>query len=90
MICTSGATAISTSFKAPEPAGSGQNVARYVARAAISDVRILTADDDAVTFCYTDSATKKRKVCTLTAEAFMRRYLQHVLPPGQHRVRYFG
>jgi hypothetical protein len=20
----------------------------------------------------------------------MRRYLQHVLPPGQHRIRYFG
>ena len=77
-----------------ERAGSGTNVvrylARYVSRTAISDDRILTADDHAVTFCYTDSATKQRQECTLTAEAFMRRYLQHVLPPGQHRVRYFG
>jgi hypothetical protein len=77
-----------------QPAGSGQNVvrylARYVAKTAISDERIITADDDAVTFRYTDSATKERKECTLTADEFMRRYLQHVLPPGQHRVRYFG
>jgi hypothetical protein len=76
------------------PAGSGEIVvrylARYVARTAISDERIITADDDAVSFRYTDSATKERKVCTLSADAFMRRYLQHVLPPGQHRVRYFG
>ena len=26
----------------------------------------------------------------LSADEFLRRYLQHVLPPGQHRVRYFG
>jgi hypothetical protein len=25
-----------------------------------------------------------------SAEQFRRRYLQHVPPPGQHRVRYFG
>ena len=77
-----------------EPAGSGTNVvrylARYVSRTAISDDRIIEANDHAVTFRYTDSATKERKECTLTADAFMRRYLQHVLPPGQHRVRYFG
>ena len=43
-----------------------------------------------VTFQYTDSATKERRECTLTADTFMRHYLRHVLPPGQHRVRYFG
>ncbi|MEO6003202.1 MAG: transposase, partial [Opitutus sp.] len=77
-----------------QPAGSGQNVvrylARYVCRTAISDERIIAADDEAVTFRYTDSATQERKECTLPADEFMRRYLQHVLPPGQHRVRYFG
>ena len=77
-----------------QPAGAGQNVirylARYVGKTAISDERILAADDHAVTFCYTDSATQARKECTLPADEFMRRYLQHVLPPGQHRVRYFG
>ena len=59
-------------------------------RTAISDERIVAANDAAVTFCYKDTATQQRKECTLTAAEFMRRYLQHVPSPGQHRVRYFG
>jgi hypothetical protein len=43
-----------------------------------------------IRFRYTDSATQQKKQCTLSAEEFLRRYLQHVLPAGQHRVRYFG
>ncbi len=27
---------------------------------------------------------------TLTADAFIRRFLIHVLPDGFHRIRYFG
>jgi len=77
-----------------KPAGSGENVvkylARYVGRTAISDERILEADDQSVRFAYTDTATGEHRECTLRAKEFMRRYLQHVLPPGQHRVRYFG
>lgn len=77
-----------------QPAGSGVAVvrylARYVGRTAISDERIVAADELAVTFRYTDSQTQQQKVCTLTAEEFLRRYLQHVPSPGQHRVRYFG
>jgi hypothetical protein len=77
-----------------QPAGSGVTVvrylARYVGRTAISDERIVAADDQAVTFRYTDSQTQEKKICTLSAEEFLRRYLQHVPPPGQHRVRYFG
>jgi hypothetical protein len=77
-----------------QPAGSGQNVvqylARYVHRTAISDERIVTASDESVTFRYRDSATQETRECTLGATEFMRRYLQHVPPPGQHRVRYFG
>ncbi len=65
-------------------------LARYVSRTAISDERIVTATEDSVTFRYTDSQTQERRECPLTAAAFMQRYLQHVLPPGQHRVRYFG
>jgi hypothetical protein len=77
-----------------QPAGSGASVvrylARYVSRTAISDERIVSTDDHAVTFGYTDTATKVRQECTLSAGEFLRRYLRHVLPPGQHRVRYFG
>jgi hypothetical protein len=77
-----------------QPAGSGEPVvrylARYVGRTAISDERIVAADDERVTFRYTDSATQQRRLCALSAAEFLRRYLQHVPPSGQHRVRYFG
>lgn len=77
-----------------QAAGSGVEVvrylARYVKRTAISDDRILSADDEAVRFSYTDSETHERRELTLPADEFMRRYLRHVPPPGQHRVRYFG
>jgi hypothetical protein len=75
-------------------AGSGREVvrylARYVKRTAISDERIMEADDEHVRFRYTDSETGQPRELTLSAEAFMRRYLRHVPVPGQHRVRYFG
>jgi hypothetical protein len=77
-----------------QPAGTGAQVvrylARYVQRTAISDERIVAASDEAVTFRYTDTATQEARRCTLSADEFLRRYLQHVLPPGLHRVRYFG
>ena len=60
-----------------QPAGSGANVvkylARYVGRTAISDERIVEANDDTVTFKYTDSATQERKQSTVSADEFMRR-----------------
>ena len=77
-----------------QPAGSGAAVVkylvRYVGRTAISDSRIVAAAEERVVFHYTDTQTQQRRQCTLTAEEFMRRYLQHVPPPGQHRVGYFG
>lgn len=77
-----------------QPAGSGESVvrylARYVFRTAISDERIVTIDEHAVCFRYADSPTGRPRRCTLPVDEFLRRYLQHVLPPGQHRVRYFG
>jgi len=77
-----------------QPAGTGESVvkylARYVSRTAIGDERIVAATDEAVTFSYIDSETKAARECTLAADEFMLRYLQHVPPPGQHRVRYFG
>jgi hypothetical protein len=77
-----------------QPAGAGTAVvrylARYVGRTAISDERIVTVTEEAVSFRYTDSATQQKKICTVTAPEFLRRYLQHVPPAGQHRVRYFG
>ncbi|WED65977.1 IS91 family transposase [Synoicihabitans lomoniglobus] len=65
-------------------------LARYVQRTAISDERIRTMDAKTVRFGYRDSASGEHKECTLDAAEFMRRYLQHVLPTGVHRVRHFG
>ena len=43
-----------------------------------------------MTFRYRDGATKKTKCCTLPATAFIGRFMQHVLPRGFVKVRYFG
>jgi len=65
-------------------------LARYVSRTAISDDRIKSMDGSQVCFGYRDSQTNEARSCRLDAAEFMRRYLQHVLPGGIHRVRYFG
>ncbi len=43
-----------------------------------------------VTFRYQDGETKQQRTCTLSAEAFIQRFLQHVLPKGFVKVRYYG
>jgi len=63
---------------------------RYVHRIAITNSRILSLEDGMVTFRYQESETRRWKTMKLTAEEFLRRYLQHVLPEGFHKVRYFG
>ena len=63
---------------------------RYVHRIAIVNSRIESIDNGNVTFRYQESATGKQKKMTLTAMEFLRRYLQHVLPQGFHKVRYYG
>ena len=65
-------------------------LARYVFRIAITNARIVGLDDAGVTFAYRDRKTGRRRICRLSGEAFMRRFLQHVLPRGFHKVRYFG
>ena len=57
---------------------------------ALSNKRIVGVANDQVTFRYRDGATKKTKCCTLPATAFIGRFLQHVLPKGFVKVRYFG
>ena len=76
------------------PAGDGQNgfkyLAPYIFRVAISNNRILKLEDGKVTFRYRTSDTGKLRICTLPAEEFIRRFLQHVLPKGFVKVRYYG
>lgn len=63
---------------------------RYVHRIAITNNRIVSERDGKVTFRYQDSGTGAWKTMTLPAKEFLRRYLQHVLPQGFHKVRYYG
>jgi hypothetical protein len=68
-----------------------QYLARYVHRIAITNARILAVDDRSVTFRYKDSRVGGRwKTMTLDGTEFLRRFLQHVLPQGSHKVRYYG
>lgn len=77
-----------------EPVGSGiqafKYLAPYIFRVALSNNRILKLQQGAVTFSYKESATDQLKRCTLTAEEFIRRFLQHVLPNRFIKVRYYG
>jgi hypothetical protein len=66
-------------------------LARYTHRVAISNHRILDVTDTHVTFRWKDYAHhSKRRTMTLTHEDFLRRFLEHVLPKGFPRIRYFG
>ncbi len=63
---------------------------RYVHRIAITNNRILGIDNGRVTFEYQNTADQQWKQMSLDAEEFIRRFLQHVLPQGFHKVRYYG
>ena len=66
-------------------------LARYIHRAAIANSRIVSVDNGNVTFRYKDSKSgAQTKTMTVRAEEFIRRFLQHVLPAGVHKVRYYG
>ena len=63
---------------------------RYTHRIAISNGRIEVVDDNTVTFRARDYHTMETQHLTLTHEEFIRRYLQHVLPKGFQKIRYYG
>ena len=64
-------------------------LAAYVYRSAFSAERIVSAEGHDITFRYRDHQGQNRTV-TLSGEKFLHRFLQHVLPKGFQRVRYFG
>ena len=63
---------------------------RYVHRIAITNNRILALNNGKVSFRYQHSDTKEWRIMVLPASEFLRRFLQHVLPQGFHKVRYYG
>ena len=64
-------------------------LAAYIYRVAISNRRIVSMDNGNVTFIY-KPRKKPWTPMTLPATKFMQRFLQHVLPKGFQKVRYFG
>jgi len=81
-------------FSKPCPNRSGQVIdylGRYSHRIAISDQRIVSCEGGQVCFHIKDYANDgERKVMTLDAGEFIRRYLLHVLPKGLMRIRHYG
>lgn len=77
------------------PFGGARNVldylARYTHRVAISNHRLVAMKDGRVTFKWRDYRHGGReKMMTLDVDEFIRRFLQHVLPTGLVRIRYYG
>ena len=77
-----------------QPAGDGsealQYLAPYVFKVAISERRILGFDAHHVRFRYQKPHSTRVRTMTLPIMEFMRRFLQHVLPRGFMKVRYYG
>lgn len=63
---------------------------RYVHRVAICNTRILTMSRGEVTIRHRSSVPGEWQTLSLPIFEFIRRFLQHVLPRGFHKVRYYG
>jgi hypothetical protein len=77
-----------------QPAGTGTEVltyfAPYIYRIALTNNRLETLEDGQVTFRFKKRNGAGWKRLTLPAEAFISRFLQHVLPRGFCKVRSYG
>lgn len=58
---------------------------RYTHRVGISNSRLVDVSAEHVTF-----RTKNGKTATVTPVEFLRRFVQHVLPDGFHKIRHYG
>ena len=75
-------------------AGRGEKVldylGRYVFRIAITNSRLESIVNGQVRFHYCDNRTRQTCHVTLSSHEFLARFLQHVLPRGCVKVRYYG
>ncbi len=68
-------------------------LSRYTHRVAISNRRLIRADDKTVSFSWKDyraDGADRYKTMTLPTHEFIRRFLIHVLPKRFHRIRHYG
>ena len=77
-----------------QAAGSGENalayLARYVFKTATGNRPLQLLPSGKVLWPYRDSNTGQQESIPLEPTELIRRFLQHVLPKGFHRVRLFG
>ncbi len=75
----------------PSPAPNTRT--RYTHRVAISNSRLIAADETGVTFKVKDYRVEgpgRYTTMTLAPGEFIRRFMLHVLPKGFHRIRHYG
>ena len=77
------------------PMGGPEQVLRYLSRythrVAISNSRLVAMADDRVTFRWRDRSDGNQvKLLTLDAVEFCQLFVQHIVPPGFHRIRHYG
>jgi hypothetical protein len=68
-------------------------LSRYTHRVAISNRRLVSADDNGIAFRWKDyhiDGPDRWKTMTVHPHEFIRRFLLHVLPKGFHRIRHYG
>ena len=64
---------------------------RYTHRVAIANSRLVDLANGQVGFTWKDYRQNgKTRVMTLAADEFIRRFLQHTVPDGFHRIRHIG
>jgi hypothetical protein len=77
--------------KAPERSkGLAKYLAKYVASPPISIRRLIKYNADSVSYYYKEHKTKQHKIETISIETFIGRMVQHILPKGFQRIRYYG
>ena len=77
-----------------KPVGGGNSALKYLApyiyRVAITNNRIEKLENDHVSFRFKNSDTNQWQTATLPVFDFIHRFLQHVLPKGFVKIRYYG
>jgi hypothetical protein len=65
-------------------------LAPYVFRVAISNSRIVKVEDRRVFFKYRKKGARRMRTTSLEVMEFIHRFLQHILPSGFMKIRYYG
>jgi hypothetical protein len=73
--------------------GAGQVISylgRYTHRVAISNNRLLSMNNNMIQFRWKDYRDNRQKIMELDVLCFISRFLQHILPCGYYKIRYYG